>query len=204
MTRRLIPPLAGLAVAALVLAAAVAVAKSYTVSIAHGASVKDQSGTTKSESIVVNGRGFAVYTLTGDSKAHPKCTSSQCLQFWPPVTLHGKAKPSAQPGIHAKLSTWRHNGFVQVTLGGRPLYTYSGDTHRDAATGEGVMGFGGTWHVVTSGHAQSTTATTSVTATTSGRGTATTNPGTATTSTASTSTTSTGTPTVCANPPYCY
>ena len=37
----------------------------------------------------------------------------------------------------------------QVTATGLPLYRFSLDTQAKQAKGEGVNGFGGTWHVVT-------------------------------------------------------
>ncbi len=36
-----------------------------------------------------------------------------------------------------------------MTSGGLPLYTFSQDTAAKQAKGDGVDGFGGTWHVVT-------------------------------------------------------
>ncbi len=169
MTRRLIIPIAGLAGAALALLAGIALAKSYTLTIAKDAKVTDQSSmTTKAESIVIASSGFAVYTLSGDSMRHPECTSSQCRHFWPPLRVHGKAHLSDQPGIHGKLGTWRHDGFTQLTLGGHPLYMFSLDKHKHAATGEGVVSFGGTWRVVrpsgpSSSHSTQTTTTATMT-----------------------------------------
>ena len=43
----------------------------------------------------------------------------------------------------------KRDGFTQAVLGGHPLYTFAPDTKKDDATGEGVVAFGGTWHVVT-------------------------------------------------------
>ena len=120
--------------------------------LAKNAKVTNQSGMTKSESIAVTPRGSAVYTLSGDSAAHPKCTSANgCFAFWPPVKVksaHGLTKP---PGIKGKLGTWHRKGFLQLTLSGHPLYTFSADKQKDHATGDGVHGFGGTWHAVSEG-----------------------------------------------------
>jgi predicted lipoprotein with Yx(FWY)xxD motif len=140
---------AGFVVAALV---GVALAKTFTLKVAKKARVTNQSGTTKSESIAVNSRGFAVYMLTGDSKAHPKCTKgNSCFSFWPPLKVASSKKLSKAPGIKGKLGVWHRNGFFQVTLAGHPLYRYSGDRQKNSATGEGVRTFGGTWHAVKAG-----------------------------------------------------
>lgn len=166
---------AGFGAAALV---GVAVAKTYTLQVAKNAKVGN-----KRENIVVTSRGFAVYTLTGDSKQHPKCTKANgCFQFWPPVTVASAKQLSKAPGVPGKLGVWQRNGFLQVTLGGRPVYRFAPDTQKGVAGGEGIKSFGGTWHVVKASNAGGTRSTTTMTSTTSP--TTTTRP--------------------CAYPPYCY
>lgn len=123
----------------------VAVAKSFTLEVANAT----VSG--KQESIVVTGRGFALYELTGDSKHHPECTSAECLMFWPPLKVSSAGGASKSTAVKGKLGVWRHEGFFQVTLGGHPLYRFAGDTHKHTATGQGIMSFGGTWHVIKAG-----------------------------------------------------
>jgi predicted lipoprotein with Yx(FWY)xxD motif len=157
--RRRIAVLTTLAVALVATAAMIssALARTLTLQIAKGAKVTDTTGTTKLENIVVNSHGFAVYTLSGDRKSHPECIKSNgCLAVWPPVTVASAKKLSRASGIHGKLGTWRRNGFIQVTLGGHPLYTFSADT-RHHAIGEGIVRFGGTWHVVKPSSSSSST-----------------------------------------------
>jgi predicted lipoprotein with Yx(FWY)xxD motif len=138
--------LAGLGVAGLL---GVAVAHSFTLEVVKDAKVTSQGGSVKHENIVATAKGAAVYELTGDSKAHPECTNANgCFRFWPPVKVASAHDLSKAPGIGGKLGTWRHDGFLQVTLGGHPLYTFSGDAHKRQAVGEGIVSFGGTWHVV--------------------------------------------------------
>jgi predicted lipoprotein with Yx(FWY)xxD motif len=182
MRRHMILALAAVAGFAVALAAGIAGAKSFTLELARSARVTNQSRTTVTEPIAVNGRGFAVYWLTGNTASHPKCTAANgCFSFWPPVKVRSSRGLSAAPGIRGKLGTWRHDGFLQVTLSGHPLYTFAADRSRDAATGEGVKGFGGTWHVESEGPASK-------------------GPG----GTTSTGTTTTGTTTTTCYPPYCY
>jgi predicted lipoprotein with Yx(FWY)xxD motif len=127
----------------------IAIAKSFTLKVDKNAKVTNQSHVTKHEAIVA-AHGFAVYTLSGDSKSHPKCTSATCLGFWPPVTVKSAHAVSKAPGIKGRLGVWHRKGFNQVTLGGHPLYMFSLDKRNGAATGEGIVSFGGTWHVVKS------------------------------------------------------
>lgn len=138
--------LAGLASAALV---GLAVAKTLALQVATGASVTNQSGSTKTESIVTNSKGRAVYTLSGDTTTHPKCTKANgCFGFWPPVTVSSAKNLSKAAGVNGKLGTFKRNGVIQVTLGGHPLYTFANDHKKANATGEAIHGFGGIWHVV--------------------------------------------------------
>ena len=131
--------------------AAVAIAKTFTLNVAKNATVTNaQTMATTHENIGVNGRGFAVYWLSGDSKTHPKCTQANgCFKFWPPVTAASAKALSKTSGISGKLTSWSRDGFTQAVLGGHPIYTFAPDTKKHDATGDHVVGFGGTWHVVT-------------------------------------------------------
>ena len=138
--------LAGLASAALV---GLAVAKTLTLQVAKGASVTNQSGATKTENIVINSKGRAVYTLSGDTTKHPKCTKANgCFAFWPPVTVSSAKSLSKAAGVSGKLGIFKRNGLMQVTLGGHPLYTFANDKKRANATGEGINAFNGIWHAL--------------------------------------------------------
>ena len=155
--------LAGLASAAMV---GLAVAKTLTLQVAKGASVTNTAGSTTTEAIVINTKGRAVYTLSGDTTKHPKCTKANtCFQFWPPVTVSSAKGLSKAAGVKGKLGIFKRNGIMQVTLGGHPLYTFSQDHKKANATGEGLVAFGGTWHVVKDPSAGSSTGNTSSTST---------------------------------------
>lgn len=152
---------AGFATAVLV---GVAAASGLTLNVAKDATV---SGVQGHEAIVVGMKKRAIYTLSGDSKTHQKCTAkNHCFQFWPPVTVASGKHPTKAAGIKGKLSVWHRDGFSQVLLAGHPLYYYSGDTKRADATGEGIKTFGGTWHVVKATSSSGSTTTTMSTGTT--------------------------------------
>ncbi|MBV9050740.1 MAG: hypothetical protein JOY58_20930, partial [Solirubrobacterales bacterium] len=156
--------LAGFIAAAMV---AVAIANTFTLSISKNAQVKSANGKTARENVVVNARGFAVYTLSGDSPSHAKCTAANgCFRFWPPVKVASAKSLSKASGVSGKLGVWRRNGLMQVTLGGHPLYTFADDTHRGLATGEGLQSFHGTWHVIKASSAKAPAAGSGTTPTT--------------------------------------
>jgi predicted lipoprotein with Yx(FWY)xxD motif len=81
--------------------------------------------------ILVSGK--TLYTLKPSSTA---CTAA-CLKVWPALVLPaGVAKAKAGSGVTAsKLGTVKHNGVVQVTYGGKPLYFFVGDTAAGQANG---------------------------------------------------------------------
>jgi predicted lipoprotein with Yx(FWY)xxD motif len=157
------PLIAMTVVVAVAAMAAVALAAgsggALTLGVAKNARVTNATGTTTHKNIVINSRGFAIYALGGDSKQHPECTRANgCFTFWPPVTIASGHKVTHAAAIKGTIGTWRRNGFVQLTLNGHPLYTFSGDGHKDAAKGEGINSFGGIWHVrtVAGGHSSTT------------------------------------------------
>ncbi len=126
----------------------IALAKTFTLTVAHGARVTNVQGQVTHENIVVTGRGRAVYTLSGDSAHHPECTAHNgCFAFWPPVTVRSAHRLNKAGSVRGRLGTWRRDGFLQVTLSGHPLYNFAGDPHVRMANGEGIQSFGGTWHV---------------------------------------------------------
>jgi predicted lipoprotein with Yx(FWY)xxD motif len=76
-----------------------------------------------------------------------KCTSAQCVKYWPPVL----GKPSLAAGVKlmGKLGTIkRANGQLQATYMGHPLYTFLGDSG-GKITGNAVNANGGLWWAMT-------------------------------------------------------
>ncbi len=118
--------------------------------------------------IVVDGKGQTVYALRPESIHHLLCTTSACLQFWPPVTVSSKSKLKAGSGVQGQLGVLRRsNGAMQVTLGGLPLYRFFFDhSIKGSANGQGVKSFGGTWHVISAKASKTGTKTTTTMTTT--------------------------------------
>ena len=133
-----------IAVIGLLAVTALAIAKSATVG-AGTAKVKGHM-----ETVAVNSKGVTVYELSPETTKHLLCTSSICLQAWPPLKASGKLTKAA--GVSGRLGTLKRKGFTQVTLNGHPLYTFSEDAgKKGSADGEGLRSFGGTWHVFKEG-----------------------------------------------------
>jgi predicted lipoprotein with Yx(FWY)xxD motif len=125
--------------------AAVAFAASTTVTIGSA------SNSTLGEQVLVNSQGRTLYALSPETTSHLLCKSSECLKFWPPLTVSSrKTKLKDGPGAHGHLGILRRSdGMLQITLRGLPLYRYSGDRAKNEANGQGIKSFGGTWHAVT-------------------------------------------------------
>jgi predicted lipoprotein with Yx(FWY)xxD motif len=103
-----------------------------------------------SEQIVVEAHGRTLYALSPETTRHLLCKSSECLKFWPPLTVHAsntKLKNGARVHGHLGILRRAHKIF-QITLDGAPLYRFSGDSARGQANGENIKSFGGTWHVI--------------------------------------------------------
>jgi predicted lipoprotein with Yx(FWY)xxD motif len=144
-------------IAMLALAAVIAVMAMSANAASPTIGVKNVKVGGKAQPIAVNSKGVTVYTLSGDSAKHMKCTKANgCFAFWPPVTVKGKPTIS---GVKGTLGTFKNSGVTQVTLNGHPLYTFSEDHNKaGVATGNGVVSFGGTWHVVASSGASAASA----------------------------------------------
>jgi predicted lipoprotein with Yx(FWY)xxD motif len=61
-----------------------------------------------------------------------------CLSFWTPLTVSAGTTPTAGPGVTGALATLsRPDGKVQVTLDGKPLYSFVEDGAPGQAKGNG-------------------------------------------------------------------
>lgn len=144
--RRIRPAiLVGLAVLAAAVSFAAAAFGSGTLTVSSATNSK--LGT----QVVVNAQGKTLYALTPETTKHLLCKTSECVKFWPPLTVPStKTKLKAGAGVQGHLGILhRKGGVLQVTLRGMPLYRFAKDRAKGEANGEGVESFGGTWHAVT-------------------------------------------------------
>lgn len=112
---------------------------------AYAATVVAKVGTSSLGKIVVNGKGMTAYFFDLD-KAHSgvSACSGACAALWPPITSN-TTKPKAF-GISGMLGTITlKGGKHQVTISGRPIYTYAPDKAPGQVRGQGIQGV---WYVI--------------------------------------------------------
>jgi predicted lipoprotein with Yx(FWY)xxD motif len=96
---------------------------------------------------LVDPNGLTLYTLSADPANSSTC-SGPCAAFWPPVLVLQGAAVTVGSGVNGTAATFtRSDGSTQVGHDGRPLYYFGGDTAPGDVNGEGIVSFGGTWHV---------------------------------------------------------
>jgi predicted lipoprotein with Yx(FWY)xxD motif len=105
--------------------------------------------TVTSGTVVANGTGYTLYWFSKDTPTYTAC-DDVCVPQWPPAT--GTPKLAAGTTLPGTLGTLRRSdGVIQATYDGHPLYTFAGDFDPGDVGGNGVVQFGGTWHVVRPG-----------------------------------------------------
>lgn len=105
-------------------------------------------------SVLVDKAGAALYSNDQDKTGKLQCVSSDCTAIWAPLTVPAGSKPTGASGVTGALATVRRpDGSSQVTLNGKPLYTFSFDHGSGQVTGNGAKdSFAGTnftWHSAT-------------------------------------------------------
>jgi predicted lipoprotein with Yx(FWY)xxD motif len=95
-------------------------------------------------SIIVDAKGLTAYYFDNDvaNSGASACTGG-CASAWPPIL--SKAATPVVSGITGKVGTIPSGTGFQITVNGRPLYTYAGDAAPGDTTGQGS---GKVWYVV--------------------------------------------------------
>jgi predicted lipoprotein with Yx(FWY)xxD motif len=98
--------------------------------------------------IVTDKDGMTLYRFDKDTAKPSKSNcDGECAAKWPPVIVPDAAAFHLQGVDQAKVGTvTRADGTKQVTVGGWPLYRFSGDTKSCDINGQG---FGGVWFAST-------------------------------------------------------
>jgi predicted lipoprotein with Yx(FWY)xxD motif len=134
--------------AALATAVAIAACGGSGSSAAKGSDTTVSARTVNGASVLVDSAGKALYAPAQEKGGKIMCTGS-CTSIWMPLTI-ASGKPTG-PGNLGTVK--RPGGKLQVTAGGRPLYTFAQD-QTGTVNGNGANDmFGGrsfTWHVITS------------------------------------------------------
>jgi predicted lipoprotein with Yx(FWY)xxD motif len=110
--------------------------------------VLSANSTDKLGTVVVDGQGYTLYRFDKDTAKPPASNcGGECAQKFPPV-LATPGTPLTVEGVNQEVvgTINRPDGSIQLTLGGWPVYRYSGDTQPGATSGQGV---GGSWAAVT-------------------------------------------------------
>ena len=113
---------------------------------AGGAAARLGVGSTEYGKAVFGPSGKVLYVFGADHGSTSSCYGV-CAQAWPPLLTSGA--PLAGAGVEANLlgTTTRHDGSVQVTYNGHPLYYYSADKVGKVMCQHANM-HGGLWLIV--------------------------------------------------------
>jgi predicted lipoprotein with Yx(FWY)xxD motif len=90
---------------------------------------------------------LTVYMFEGDHGSTSAC-SGACAHVWPPVTTVAAAKAAGAAAAGDLGTITRSDGTMQVTYKGHPLYYFARDGDAGDAYGQGVVGFGSSWYVL--------------------------------------------------------
>lgn len=88
--------------------------------------------------VVVDGQGMTVYYYDQDTKGSgTSACEGECAAAWPAV--HAESAEPEVEGVTAEVGTITGvDGELQVTVDGRPVYTYAGDQAPGDVSGQGV------------------------------------------------------------------
>jgi predicted lipoprotein with Yx(FWY)xxD motif len=113
---------------------------------AGGTAARLGVGSTEYGKAVFGPSGKVLYVFGADHGSTSNCYGV-CAKAWPPLLTTGS--PLAGAGVEAKLlgTTTRHDGSVQVTYNGHPLYYYSADKVGKVMCQHANM-HGGLWLIV--------------------------------------------------------
>jgi len=112
---------------------------------AFAASVVAKVGSTPLGKIVVDGKGMSAYFFDLDkANSGVSACSGECSANWPAI-LSSTAKPHVS-GIKGVVGSIPFkSGEHQVTINGRPIYTFAFDKAPGEAKGQGAQGV---WYVI--------------------------------------------------------
>jgi predicted lipoprotein with Yx(FWY)xxD motif len=101
------------------------------------------TGQTDYGEVLTDGDGLTLYVFDDDGDSGVATCVDSCADIWPPVIAEN-IETRGELDIEANLVEG-DGAERQVTINGRPVYTYSGDVEPGDATGQG---FGGKWWVL--------------------------------------------------------
>ena len=95
--------------------------------------------------VVVDGNGMTAYYFLKDVKdSGTSACSGDCLAAWPPITTESDT-PTVE-GVTGEVGTiTATDGSTQITIDGRPIYTFAQDSAPGDVNGQGVNDV---WYVI--------------------------------------------------------
>ena len=96
--------------------------------------------------ILADGNGITLYTLMNNGQ--PVLCTGTCATIWPPLTVASSMTPVTGPAGVTGLATVSNANGSAVTFQGAPLYRFAFDHTPSDVNGDGIVSFGGTWHMV--------------------------------------------------------
>src|SRR5690348_5624358 len=123
-------------------AAPTTAAAAATTAPAGAANVTVKVGTANGTKVLVDSRGFTLYTSNRDTAGSGKsAVTGPVLQAWPALIL-ASGTPTKGDGVTGDLTViTRDDGTKQVAYKGLPLYFWQNDKAPGDATGNGTGGF---------------------------------------------------------------
>jgi len=118
-----------------------------------GSGTTISTGSTSVGMVLTNSQGFTLYYLTSEQGGVDKCTNQTgCNAVWPGLAPPSGGSPTAASSVTGQLAVISTStGAKEVTYNAWPLHTFAMDSQVGQANGEGIVSFGGTWHVATPG-----------------------------------------------------
>ena len=139
--------------AVLAVLAALDAGGSYGASSASRQIVRTAQNRILDKTVLVDGRGKTLYTLSAETRGRFICTTKFCLSLWSPLVVGRGTTPA---GAQHLATIRRPDGRTQVTYRGRPLYTFNQDTKPGDVKGNGFKDVG-IWLAATPNATASTT-----------------------------------------------
>jgi len=126
------------------------IAAAFALAFAASATAASSQITVRGSSygrVLFDGRGFALYAFTKDTRGRSAC-SGACAKAWPPYIV--PTRVTAAMGVKSSLlgTVKRGDGRLQATYAGKPLYYYVGDRKPLQILCQNVNEYGGLWLVV--------------------------------------------------------
>jgi predicted lipoprotein with Yx(FWY)xxD motif len=101
--------------------------------------VRTATNPTLHEKVLVNGKGFTLYSLSAERRGRFICTDKGCLALWTPLVVPKGTTPT---GVSHLGTVRRPDGRIQVAYRGLPVYTFGGDRKPGDVKGNGFKDVG--------------------------------------------------------------